>query len=139
MCLSVCVGSRYSAGKCGSCRYGRHCHGKISSSAQSGEEVNVFSFPNCYDNIIILFSMELYPSPSLQVNAPHIPQQESQEVCFCFTISCLVVLLFCSQGRDGPDELVVGQLLQGWMNHHHIICRVSERVASLCKTRCISK
>ncbi len=82
-----------------------------------------------------------------QVNvAPHIPQQESQEVCFCFTISCLVVLLFCSQGRDGPDELVVGQLLplpqellQGWLNHHHIICRVSERVASLCMTRCISK
>ncbi len=82
-------------------------------------------------NITLVFSVV-----SLQANvAPHIPQQESQEVSFRFTISCLIVLLFCSQGRDGPDELVVGQLLRGWLNHHHNIRRVSERVASLCKTR----
>ncbi|XP_064396244.1 uncharacterized protein LOC135343189 [Halichondria panicea] len=41
--------------------------------------------------------------------APHIPQQESQE------------------GRDGPDELVVGQLLRGWLNHHHNIRRGAQR------------
>ncbi len=43
----------------------------------------------------------------LQANvAPNIPQQDSQEVSFRFTISCLI--LFCFQGQQGPAAFVGG-------------------------------
>ena len=43
----------------------------------------------------------------LQANvAPNIPQQENQEVSFCFTISLLI--LFSFQGQQGPAAFVGG-------------------------------
>ncbi len=109
--------------------------------------------------------MSMFSVVSLQANvAPNIPQQESQEVSFCSTLSfstlsgCtstynqfdfvyvdeLPPWLFysCFQGQEGPCEMLVGllltlprELLQRWLNHHNIRM-VNQRVV-VCYCRSI--
>ncbi len=61
-------------------------------------------FQFCY--CLQAWDLEMYLK-FLQANvAPNIPQQDSQEVSFRFTISCLI--LFSFQGQQGPAAFVGG-------------------------------